>query len=294
MAPCNSKCPLTFLTAEVFWSLVDQQDSETSIMSTADQLLELMFSWIEQRERCAEPLRKLAQELESLREKCNASECVGSSVAVFGAACVIGAGVATVFTAGAAAPVFGLLGAVYSGVGVTISVVTKITEHFLSSDAMKEAQKIEKKNNEITEKIQKLFQQLKTERKEVSSFTDSDDQDRHVMTEILRAMGRRSGLTGQVSVHMVDQFFFGAGPKDKRFNQILNPTVTTGVAVGLASILAFFTFQVSGKRFKRLFAKGAEQLIKQISTVGFKTALKGGAMVRSCNYTQTCCLIITQ
>lgn len=64
-------------------------------MSTADGLLELIDSWIEQRQLCAKQLTKLAQELEKLREKCNGGECVGSSVSVVGAACTIGAGVAT-------------------------------------------------------------------------------------------------------------------------------------------------------------------------------------------------------
>ncbi|KAA8587328.1 hypothetical protein FQN60_016190, partial [Etheostoma spectabile] len=131
-------------------------------MGTADQLLELMFSWIEQRERCAEQLMKLARELESLREKCNFSESVGSGMSLVGAAGLFGAGVATVLTAGAAAPLLAAeLLALGAGVGVAVSVVTKITEHFLSSHTLKTAQEIEQKGNEIAERIPKLFQQLK-------------------------------------------------------------------------------------------------------------------------------------
>ncbi|KAK0141755.1 hypothetical protein N1851_020579 [Merluccius polli] len=245
-------------------------------MATADQLLELIFSWIDQRELCAEQLRKLARELESLRKKCNGSECVGSSVSVVGAACLIGAGAATVFTGGAAAPFLAFLGGVYSGVGVTISVVTKITEHFLSSDTMEEAQKIEKKSNDIAEKIQKLFKQLKEERKEGSSFTD-DELDRHVMTEILGAVARRSGLKQKIIDSMYERMdFFNAEPGYMRHNHSFhNPNVM----VALAGILMFFTFEGSGKKYKLLFAEGAKQLIKQMSTTGLKTALKGGAMV---------------
>ncbi|CAB1439528.1 unnamed protein product [Pleuronectes platessa] len=55
-------------------------------MTTADRLLEQMFSWIDQRSCCADQLVKLAQELKSLRQKCKGGECVGSSVAVVGAA----------------------------------------------------------------------------------------------------------------------------------------------------------------------------------------------------------------
>lgn len=246
-------------------------------MATADRLLELLFSWMEQRERCAEQLRKLAGELEALREKCNASECIGSTVSVLGAACLIGAGVATVFTGGAAAPFLGVLGAAYSGVGVTISVVTKITEHFLSSDTMKEAQNTEQKSNDIGEEIQRLFRQLKAERKEAGCFADPDEVDRHIMTEILRAAARRSGLQWNIKVNMLDdepQFFINEG--HTRLNLIF---FKPEVIVGLAAILTFFTFKVSGKKFKLLFAKGAETLIKQVSTTGFKSVLKGGAMV---------------
>ncbi|CAL8307796.1 unnamed protein product [Merluccius merluccius] len=91
-------CTLISLLQFSGFRLEDQQDTETSIMATADELLEQMFSWMEQRELCAEQLKRLARELEWYRKKCNESECVGSSVSVVGAVCLIGAGLATVFT----------------------------------------------------------------------------------------------------------------------------------------------------------------------------------------------------
>lgn len=254
-------------------------------MATADRLVELIFSWIEQRELCAQRLRTLAQELESLREKCNASECVGSTVSVVGAASLIGAGLATVFTGGAAAPFLAVAGAAYTGVGAAISVVTKITEHFISSDTMKDAEKIEKKSNEIAGKIQQLFEQLKEKRKEVSFSTDPDQLDRHVMTEFLRAVARRNGQEQRIDFFMLNnepQWFFDEQMMNMRHNQSF---FEPAVIVGLAGILTFFAYKLSGKKSKIVFAKGAEQLIKQMSTTGFKTALKGGAMVRFCNYT---------
>ncbi|XP_020496665.2 uncharacterized protein [Labrus bergylta] len=246
-------------------------------MSTADQLLEKMFSWIEQREQCARKLKKLAQELESLREKCNASEVVGSSVAVVGAVCLLGAGVATLCTGGAAAPLLGLAGGVYSGVGLGISVITKITEHLSSSDTMKEAKEIESQSNEITKKIQKLFQKLKEERQQAGSFTGPDDLDRHVMTEILGAMARRSGMHPHFIMQMLQRpnLFFNGGPGSIGLNQrAFNPELM----VGLAGILSFFTLTAGGKEFQFLFAKGGQQLFKEVSKTGLKTVLKGGAM----------------
>lgn len=160
-------------------------------MSTANRLLELIDSWIEQRQLHAKQLRKLALELEQLREKCNVGECVGSSVSVLGA---IGAGVATLFTGGLAAPALAGLGAMYTVTGGAISVVSQLTEHLKSSDTMKEAEKIGKKTNKIEENMKKELEQLKAEVEDMSSFADPDEVDQHVMAEILRAIARQSGL----------------------------------------------------------------------------------------------------
>ncbi|XP_034721566.1 uncharacterized protein LOC117940359 [Etheostoma cragini] len=255
----------------------DQEDTETSIMAAADRLLDLMFSWIRQRERCAEQLETLARELESLREKCNAGQCVGSSVAVAGAACLIGAGVAAVLTAGAAAPFLGLLGAAYSGVGVTVSVATKITENFLSGSTLKEARTIEQSSSNIAEEIQNGFERLKAEQREARSFADPDDLDRHVMTEVLRALARRSGLDRGIDLRMRGddiQFFFSKGPR------CTGPRLVFSIAAltGYLGILAFFTFKGSGKKYTYLITKGTGQLVKLLSSAAFKTVLKGGAI----------------
>ncbi|KAL7378775.1 hypothetical protein ABVT39_018566 [Epinephelus coioides] len=253
--------------------------------STADVLLELIYSWIEQRELCAQQLRKLAKELEGLREKCNASEIVGNSVSVVGAATLIGAGFATLLTGGAAAPLIGL-GAAYTGVGATISVVTKITEHFLSSSTLKDAQKIEKKSDEIADKIQRLFQQLREEIKKMTSLTDEDEDEdeveRHVMNRILGAMARRSlqhklidfsyndlrFITGRMS-----QFCFGAGAS--QLSNISGKSAATAVI----AISALFILVANRRNMKRLAKKGTDQLLKAVSTAGFKTGLKGVTMV---------------
>ncbi|XP_051797401.1 uncharacterized protein LOC127531665 isoform X3 [Acanthochromis polyacanthus] len=242
-------------------------------MCTADQLLSLIFSWIEKRECCADKLRKLAGELESLREKCKAGECVGSSVAVAGAACVIGAGLATLFTAGAAAPFLGILGATYTGVGITVSVAAKITEAFISSDTMKEAKEVEKRSNEIADEIQQLFDKLKAEAKAENPSADPDELDRLVTCKILTSMAKRSGVKGRVSIRSFNgkpEFFLEGTPRLSEINNKL-------MMVQVAGVLSFFAFKLSGKEFQLLFAEGVKQLVKQMSTAAFKTALKGGA-----------------
>ncbi|KAI7794742.1 hypothetical protein IRJ41_025971, partial [Triplophysa rosa] len=174
----------------------DQEDTEAFIMATADQLLELIFCWIEEREHFADNLRKLAEELESLRKKCNVAECVGSSLTVLGAASLIGAGVATVFTFGAAAPLMGLA-STCTNMGTVVSQCTKIIEALLSCSIMKKLQVIEKKSNEIAKKIQQI---LKCEKKEVNPSAEPDELEHHIMAEILRAIARQIGLNIQIII----------------------------------------------------------------------------------------------
>ncbi|XP_062267068.1 uncharacterized protein LOC133973315 [Platichthys flesus] len=244
-------------------------------MTTADRLLEQMFSWIDQRSRCADQLDKLARELESLRQNCNGGEAVGSSMAVVGAACLIGAGV-TLLTGGAAAPFLGVLGGTYLGASAVISVTTKLLEHFLSGSTMKDAKEIEEKSNELAEDIQRLFEKLKSEKKKANRSADLDDLDRHILTDILRAVARRNGVK-------VDFRMIGNQPKWSGGGQHhtgLSPgLLNNSKLVGVAGILAFFTLQSFGKESKFLFAKGAQQLIQRISVTGLKTVLKGGGML---------------
>ncbi|XP_053281649.1 uncharacterized protein LOC128442994 isoform X2 [Pleuronectes platessa] len=242
-------------------------------MTTADKLLEQMFSWIDQRSRCADQLVKVAEKLESLRQNCNGAECVGSSVAVGGAALAISAGV-TILTGGAAAPILGLLGSIFLGAGTVISVGTKLVEHFLSGSTMKDAKEIEKTSDELANNIQQLFEKLKSEKKEANRVADLDDLDRHILTDILRALARRSGVNMKINFRMIGDkpnLSFVGGQHYTNLNFPIMDSVT--------GVLAFFTLSASGKKCNLLFAKGAQQLIKEIPVTGLKTVLKGGGML---------------
>ncbi|CAJ1075496.1 uncharacterized protein LOC114920590 [Xyrichtys novacula] len=224
-------------------------------MSTADQLVREIYNWIEQWEQCAEKLKKLARELESLREKCNASECVSSSLTVIGAGCVVAAGV-TVLTGGAGAPFLFGLGGVYGGISTGISVVTMITEHLLSSDTMKEAEKRVEKCNKIKIKIQKLFDQLRNERRRERYFADPDDLDRDVLNEILRALARLRGLHFSIN---------------QRSSQEQMDT--------LGGVLSSVGLKADGRLLGRVLATGAGLLVKKVFKSGMRRVLKGGIMV---------------
>lgn len=258
-------------------------------MAIADQLVELMFSWIKKRENCAKKLKKLADELETLREKCNSAECAGSTVSVIGAASLIGAGVATFFTAGAAVPALAIVGGIYSGVGAAVSVTTKIIEHFSSSDTLKEAEKIEKENNETAKSIQNLFEQLKVEVKRMYPSANPDQVDRHVMTSFMGAVARRSGLKLNINFSQHESFYLIE--PGMRQNSLNTFAMTAGLTV--YGIFTVFSLKTAGKQSKLLIAEATKKLIKEMSAAGLKTAIKGGAMVRSVS-TLMYCLIITQ
>ncbi|XP_071320385.1 uncharacterized protein [Trachinotus anak] len=237
-------------------------------MGTADQLLEKIFSWIEENERCEKQLRKLARELESLREKCNAGQCVGNSVAVVGGICTIAGGVATLMTAGAAAPLLGL-GALYSGVGGAISLSSDVIEIILSSEPMKEAQKAAKKSAKIENEIQQLFKKLKMERNRMNSSADLDELDRHVVIEIIKAIARRKGLTVPITItHHTFKYMYNKR-EDKNFQMICAATL---------GILAVFAFKLGGTGLRSLYARGAEQINRLMSTAAYK---RGAAVVQA-------------
>nr|XP_046272483.1 uncharacterized protein LOC124073951 [Scatophagus argus]XP_046272485.1 uncharacterized protein LOC124073951 [Scatophagus argus]XP_046272486.1 uncharacterized protein LOC124073951 [Scatophagus argus] len=251
-------------------------------MATADLLMELIYSWIEQRERCANELRKLAKELESLRETITGTECVGSSVSVVGGVCLIGAGIATLCTGGAAAPALAVVGGMCAGAGITVSMAAKISEHFLSSSTMKKAQETQKKSKEIEEKVKKLFEQLKDEVKTMSpkgKEEDPDEVDQQVMTQILGAMGRRSGL-GESDFRSLSNFVISSPQRNMMLNQnLLSSGPNVCMTATLLGIVGCFTFQCQGRKYKKLLAVGGKKLASKITETGLKTALKGGTMI---------------
>lgn len=272
-------------------------------MGTADELLDEIFSWIKQREHFAEQLTQLAQELESLRKKCNAAETYGSSVSVVGSACVLGAGIATLFTGGAAAPPLLTAGTVYGGVGLATSVITKLTEHLLSSGTMKKAIELEKKSNDIAKNIKNLFDKLKAKIGTATSFANTDELEKNIFTNILIAVAKREQIHIKIEIPnlKINSPHFFKDNMDLNFAEDSNYTTLVGF-IGVCNILQCFGCGLNGKTLKWcLSEKGlayiinrmssvatgvcgaAEKLItnlqKSMATVGFKTAVKGVTMV---------------
>lgn len=241
------------------------------MMAAADEAVEQMYSWIEQKERSAKKLLKLADELEDLRDDCNKFEVVGSTVAVVGFTSIVAAGVATFFTGGLAALALAIAGGVCSTVGTTISLGTKITEHFKSSSTLKKATEIEKDCNRKAGKLQQLFKDLKAQ----SPFTDPDQNDQYILKEMMGAMARRSGLSDFDPSYLLDSFNFGGRHTSINASSVFNMSIFTG----FLCVLSFFSCAPNGKKLNLLLATGSKKLSQKLSAMGLKTVVKGGAMV---------------
>ncbi|KAG7218717.1 hypothetical protein INR49_007069 [Caranx melampygus] len=235
------------------------EDTETSIMATADELLEKIFAWMEKNERCEEQLRKLADKLESYREKCQGGQCVGSSVAVAGVACTIAA---TLMTGGAAAPFLGVLGGAYTGVGTAISLSSDIVEIILSSGPMKEAKEAAEKSAKIENEIQQLFEKLRLEQRRRNPSADLDALDQYVVLEIVKAIARRRGLgiPMDMACSAVRYLYH-----DKDLQIICAATL---------GILAVFAIKLGGTALKNLYKRGAEKLSRVMSSTAGRSAAK--------------------
>ncbi|XP_010786487.1 uncharacterized protein isoform X3 [Notothenia coriiceps] len=248
------------------------------MMGTADELLDLMFKWMDQKEGCAKQLRKLARELEDLREKCNRNQFIGNSAQVAGAASLVGAGLITLITGGLAVT-FLALGATYMGVGVTISVVTHLNEHLLSSVTMEKAQRIESKSNKIAERIKRLFEQLRKECKAESVNADKDELDQRVMAKVLGAIGRRNGQKWTVCDSI--KLSSSSGPQFPLNEILLNGVLPAKAVAGVAHILEAFALPARGK-YPKLppVDEASKQIFKIMFTISkvVGTALRGTAL----------------
>lgn len=121
-----------------------------------------IFEWIPRRRHTADKLVEVADEIKNTRIKLSKAKIGAASTSIAGGLAVIGAGVATIFTAGAALPL-----AISAGVGLGVSVAggatvigTKIADAVITSRAVKEAQiaiNIDRDEaDEIDAKMQKL------------------------------------------------------------------------------------------------------------------------------------------
>ncbi|XP_055086765.1 uncharacterized protein LOC117389423 isoform X2 [Periophthalmus magnuspinnatus] len=219
----------------------------------ADRLLELIDEWLEEAGECSSNLKALARELMSLRENCNAVETVGSTVAVAGSLLAIGG---AFFTGGASLALLGAVG----GVGAGVSVVTKITEQFMTSSKLNSVKKIDKNCNEISEKIQSLFNQLRDE----CPSSETTQKDQYAVNEILKAISRRSGIGCFTYVTDFHDVVHGLVEND------LVKAISKGLAVSLmGEFLSAFSLLSAAA------SKGGERVGKAVAIRGASRFLGG-------------------
>jgi len=166
-------------------------------MDVADQLIDKIISLVELQKRCAKKLDHVADELENIKKGCNVAKVVGSSVSVGGAAALMGAGILSVVTGGAAIPVLAAAGTIATGAGLATNVVSDVTDLIASSCNMKEAKETAEEIENLEKGVQKLMETLKKEGQKRENLVHSRifSSEDYVVEMILRAMAKREGLT---------------------------------------------------------------------------------------------------
>lgn len=224
---------------------------------TADRLLKLIYEWIKEAEKCSSNLRGLAQDLESLREKCNAWETVGNTVAVVGSGVSIAA---AFFTGGGSLFLAGMLTGL---AGTGTSLVTKITELFKTSDKLEKVKEIDEKCNRITNQMQDLFKELKDQ----CPSKNENDRDEHAVQEFLKAISRHNKL--DIHFKDLDEMMKGI-MKNEEPNVAMKVLMATFVYETI-SLLGLFSLRVGGKVLSAALAVGRQQI--------GKAALRGAAQL---------------
>ncbi|XP_068191933.1 uncharacterized protein [Antennarius striatus] len=225
-------------------------------MATANRLIERIYSCIEEWKLYEEKLKKLAQEVESLRRKCNVGECFGSSYSVIGGGCMVGAGLATLLTGGAAVPFLVALGTACAITGKTISMSSKTVEWWKTSKTRKDAEKLQRTIQNTEETIRTLIGQL-VEEVELS-VSGPYEGDRYLLAEMLGSIAKRNGLNISSSVI-------------KR-----RMTNTTEIQLKLSRILETFGIIVTWKERRiQLTRRSRKFLGRQM----YKLVLMGGTQV---------------
>ncbi|XP_039510990.1 uncharacterized protein LOC120465351 [Pimephales promelas] len=232
-------------------------------MEAADILCESLFRWLENRKKCAEELKKLAQELEDVHQGSNIGQVVGAATSV---ASISGALIATVLTGGLAGPVL-VAAAVGTVAGTAVSVTSTLVETFISSSTFKKANELMKEDEKVGTKIQEQLRDLKDR---CRGALNADELDCEVTTRLMWSLARRSNtpvpldfLRGFNRATFFHHLAPGGLDPDQASRFICQ-------ALGAATVFSLMTssLKVSGK-----------VMMKNIGRIGIKSAVKAGSRV---------------
>ncbi|XP_069021579.1 uncharacterized protein [Embiotoca jacksoni] len=246
-------------------------------MDTADKLVENLFSWVDVQRASVDKLKELASELEDKQKACNVINVVGSSVSVGGAAALTLAGVAAIFTAGAAIPVIAAAGGVASGLGLATNVGSVLASAVISSSTMEDAKKISAKIERLNTEIQTLMESLSEEVKEakVRRRAKCVSPEDYVMDRILRAVAKRNGLTLDDDVNLLEMA--SKLPLTKIFTEDSNLLKRSALEMPLLSELVegLVTKQIETAAFKKMKSTLVRRGFRKAATsVGMKASSK--------------------
>lgn len=236
------------------------------IMEEADKLCGSLLLWLEK--QCGDKLSALAQELEDLHKSANISQVVETATSVLS---IFAAALATVFTGGLAAPLLAAAAA-----GTVVSLTSTLVEAGVSSSTMNTATALITEDEKIGKNIQELQRCLREKcggkqlGAQASGGSTSDNVECEVATLLMGALARRNKIP--VPLDMLRSFnkatFFrqAGGMNSADVHRLIFKAVGLVVSLGKSGMM-----EVS--------KVSAKEMVKDIGSIGMKTAVKTGSRV---------------
>lgn len=252
-------------------------------MEETDKLCQLLFKWSKKRKSAAERLLALAEKLEELHSNINTAKLVGNATSVAG---IVGAGIATLCTAGLATPLL-----VAAGAGAVVTIGSSLAEVGISRSDLKDAQSVIKEDKEMGETIERLLKQLyekcarQTPTSQASSASSNDAVEWEVMTQLMGQMARHYKIEMPPEIlrnfnrsTMYHQSVPGSLDPATALN-FVGLSFTTTATVALATTVGAVMTQGLKVSAKESFRFGAKEVGKDIGFIGIRTVITGGLKV---------------
>lgn len=250
------------------------------IMDAADALIKKIFSSVDLQTKCADKLDELANELEGTKKNVNTAKVVGSSLSVGGAAAMTAAGVATLFTGGAALPIIAMTSGAVSWVGLLTDATSDAVTFYQAKNTSEEAVKVVENIARLHDEIKDNMDSLRDEAKKKQQPYCSSGED-YVIEVILRGMAERNGLTleGSVSLQKILEDHVGQS-QTKRITSFLllakeTATLIVIIEKSLTKLLQKATASAARETVK---TAGGKTLRKAVGRVSITADTEGGAV----------------
>lgn len=249
-------------------------------MDAADALIKKIFSSVDLQTKCADKLDELANELEGTKKNVNTAKVVGSSLSVGGAAAMTAAGVATLFTGGAALPIIAMTSGAVSWAGLLTDATSDAVTFYQAKNTSEEAVKVVENIARLHDEIKDNMDSLRDEAKKKQQPYCSSGED-YVIEVILRGMAERNGLTleGSVSLQKILEDHVGQSQTKRIISFLLLAKETATLIViiekSLTKLLQKATASAARETVK---TAGGKTLRKAVGRVSITADTEGGAV----------------